>query len=186
MAADRNTVFISYPSEDGIIAERVSKAIKAKNEGFSLQCGPRPEQPGYSAPDEPEKFAHWADDQQIHGRASAVEFAVGTGVPMPCCIKTRADRSTMPRVEQIRLSRHFSSHAFPPAELRRPDSVDKFAEFDKTTHRQPRIGYDLRRARIGRDPGGENECRSVFPPHEDMFDAAMLVPAAENKCLPDQ
>jgi hypothetical protein len=39
---------------------------------------PRPEQPGYSAPDEPEELACRADYQPIRGMTSAVEFPVGT------------------------------------------------------------------------------------------------------------
>jgi hypothetical protein len=49
----------------------------AKNEDFGSQCRPRPEQPGYSAPDEPEELARRADYQPIRGMTSAVEFAVG-------------------------------------------------------------------------------------------------------------
>jgi len=55
------------------------------------------------------------------------------------------------------------------------DSVDKLAEFDKPIHRQPRINYNPCKARLDRHPGGKNECRSVLPPHEDMFDAAVLI-----------
>jgi hypothetical protein len=41
-----------------------------------LQCRPRAEQPGNSAPDEPEELAHRADYQPIRGTTSAVEFPV--------------------------------------------------------------------------------------------------------------
>jgi hypothetical protein len=57
------------------------------------------------------------------------------------------------------------------------DSVDKLAEFDKSIHWQPRISYNSRQAGLARHPGRKNECRSVFPPHEYMLDAAMLIPA---------
>jgi hypothetical protein len=50
----------------------------AKDEDFGLQCRPQPEQPGYSAPDEPKELAHRADYQPIRGLTSAVEFPVGT------------------------------------------------------------------------------------------------------------
>jgi hypothetical protein len=66
------------------------------------------------------------------------------------------------------------------------DSVDKIAEFDKPIHWQPRISYNSRQARLARHPGRKNECRSVFPPHEYMFDAAVLIPAGQNKGLPSQ
>jgi hypothetical protein len=66
------------------------------------------------------------------------------------------------------------------------DSVDKLAEFDKPIHWQPRISYNSRQARLARHPGRKNECRSVFPPHEYMFDAAVLIPAGQNKGLPSQ
>jgi hypothetical protein len=66
------------------------------------------------------------------------------------------------------------------------DSVHKLAEFDKPIHRQPRISYNLRQARLGRHPGGENKRRSILPPHKDMFDAAVQVLTGQNKRLPDQ
>jgi hypothetical protein len=66
------------------------------------------------------------------------------------------------------------------------DSVDKLAEFDKPIHWQPRISYNFRQASFARHPGRKNECRSVFPPHEYMFDAAVLIPAGQNKRLPSQ
>jgi hypothetical protein len=66
------------------------------------------------------------------------------------------------------------------------DSVDKLAQFDKPMHRQPRINYNSSQAGLGGHPGREKECRSVFPPHEDMFDAAMLILTGQNKCLPSQ
>ena len=66
------------------------------------------------------------------------------------------------------------------------DSVDKLAEFDKPIHWQPRISYNCRQAGLARHPGRKNECRSVFPPHEYMFDAAVLIPAGQNKGLPSQ
>jgi hypothetical protein len=66
------------------------------------------------------------------------------------------------------------------------DSVDKLAEFDKPIHRQRRINYNLPEAGLGRHPGRKNECRSVLSPHEDMFDAAMLILTGQNKSLSDQ
>jgi hypothetical protein len=66
------------------------------------------------------------------------------------------------------------------------DSVDKLAEFDKPIHWQPRISYNCCQAGLARHPGRKNECRSVFPPHEYMFDAAVLIPASQNKGLPSQ
>lgn len=62
----------------------------------------------------------------------------------------------------------------------------KLAEFDKPIHRQPRINYNLPQAGLGRHPGRENECRSVLPSDEDVFDAAVLIMTGENKGLPDQ
>src|SRR5262249_28735209 len=64
------------------------------------------------------------------------------------------------------------------------DSVDKLAQFDKPMHRQPRINYNPSQAGLGSHPGREKECRSIPPPHEDMFDAAVLILTGQNKCLP--
>jgi len=66
------------------------------------------------------------------------------------------------------------------------DSVDKLAQFDKPMHRQPRINYNPSQAGLGSHPGREKECRSIPPPHEDMFDAAVLILTGQNKCLPGQ
>ena len=66
------------PPASAITAQNTE--LVAKNEDFGLQCHPRPEQPGYSAPDEPEEFAHRADYRLIRGMTSAVEFPVGTTV----------------------------------------------------------------------------------------------------------
>ena len=66
------------------------------------------------------------------------------------------------------------------------DSVDKLAEFDKPIHWQPRISYNFCQAGLARHPGRKNERRSVFSPHEHMFDAAVLIPAGQNKGLPSQ
>jgi hypothetical protein len=66
------------------------------------------------------------------------------------------------------------------------DSVDKFAEFDKPIHRQPQISYNCCQAGLARHPGRKNERRSVFPPHEYMLNAAVLIPSGQNKGLPTQ
>jgi hypothetical protein len=66
------------------------------------------------------------------------------------------------------------------------DSVDKLAQFDKPIHWQPRISYNSQQAGLASHPGRKNECRTVFPPHEHMFDTAVLIPARQNKCLPSQ
>jgi len=65
------------------------------------------------------------------------------------------------------------------------DSVDKFAKFDKPVQRQPRMNYNLREAWVGRHPSREKECRSVLPPHEDMFNVTVLILTGQNKCLPE-
>ena len=66
------------------------------------------------------------------------------------------------------------------------DSVDKIAEFDQQIHWQPRISYNSRQAGLARHPGRKKECRTVFPPHEYMFDTTVLVPASQNKGLASQ
>src|ERR1700730_14510904 len=66
------------------------------------------------------------------------------------------------------------------------DSVDKLAEFDKPIHWKLRICYNSRQAVLARHPGRKNECGTVFPPHEYMFDTAVLVPASQNKGLASQ
>jgi len=66
------------------------------------------------------------------------------------------------------------------------DSVDKVAEFDKAIHWKLRICYNLRQAVLARHPGRKNECGTVFPPHEYMFDTAMLVPTGQNIGLASQ
>jgi hypothetical protein len=65
------------------------------------------------------------------------------------------------------------------------DSVDNLADFDKPIHWQPWMNYNLSQAEIRCHPRGKNECRSVLPPHEDMFDSAMLILTGQAKCLPD-
>ena len=66
------------------------------------------------------------------------------------------------------------------------DCVDKLAEFDEPIHRQTRISYNLRQARLHHHPDGKNEGSSVLSPHQDVFDAAVLILTSQNKCLPDK
>jgi hypothetical protein len=63
------------------------------------------------------------------------------------------------------------------------DSVDNLADFDKTIHWQPRMNYNLSQTGIRCHPRWKNECRSVLPPHKDMFDAAMLILTRQDQCL---
>ncbi len=66
------------------------------------------------------------------------------------------------------------------------DSVEKLAEFDKPIHWQPRISYNSRQAGLARHPGRKNECRSIAPPRENMFETAVLIAAGQYKGLPSQ
>jgi hypothetical protein len=66
------------------------------------------------------------------------------------------------------------------------DSVDKLAEFDKPIHWKLRTCYNSRQAVLARHPGRKNECGTVFPPHEYVFDTTVLVPASQNKGLASQ
>jgi hypothetical protein len=61
------------------------------------------------------------------------------------------------------------------------DSVDKLAEFDKPIHWQLRISYNTRQGGLARHPGRKNECCTVFPSHEYVFDTVVLIPASQNK-----
>jgi hypothetical protein len=65
------------------------------------------------------------------------------------------------------------------------DSVDNLADFDKPIHRQPWMNYNLSQARFRCHPRRKNECRSVLPPHENVFNAAVLILTGQNKCLPE-
>jgi hypothetical protein len=66
------------------------------------------------------------------------------------------------------------------------DSVDNIANFDKPIHRQPWMSYNLSKAWIRCHPRGKNECRSVLLPHENMFDAAMLILPRQDQCLAEE